>query len=98
MTADNQSGSERRQFPRLELAGDVEALDSQGRLIGRVELVSAGGMRVRVAAEADHRMFTTGAQFEISLLENGADERRVQVEVRSYVADVLGVKFIHYPS
>ena len=49
MMEDNRSEQERRKFVRLDLTENVRALDAEGRDIGRVEKVGAGGMQIRIS-------------------------------------------------
>jgi hypothetical protein len=85
--AENQ---ERRRFLRLDLNEDVRAVDEQGRDIGRVEKVGAGGMQIRLAPD---RKFEPGARFVINILENNDELQRFNVEVKVCDGEILGVQF-----
>jgi hypothetical protein len=91
--ADNQSERERRRYVRLELSENVRAFDDQGREMGKVEKVGAGGMQIRLGD--DPREYQTGSTLAIRIVEPGDVENRVHVEVRVRDGDILGLRFLN---
>lgn len=83
---------ERRRFLRLDVEGDVRALDDQGHFIGRVEKVGAGGMQIRVSAP---HQYQPGAHLVINVVEPNKDQQQFKVEIRLCNGDMLGVQFVN---
>jgi hypothetical protein len=95
MLNDANDDSERRKFVRLDLKEDVRALDAEGRDIGRVEKVGAGGMQVRLNDGVPADQFQPGTQLDISILEPGNVRNQFKVEVRVCAVGVLGLQFLN---
>jgi hypothetical protein len=93
MNEENISDQERRKFVRLDLTEDVRALDTDGRDIGRVEKVGAGGMQIRLTN--GHAPFQPGQQMEIKIVEPGDVQQQFKVEVRVCHGDIMGVQFLN---
>jgi hypothetical protein len=91
----NKAERERRRYIRLDLSEDIRAVDSDGRDLGRVERVGAGGVQIRLASEVSAREFIPGAQFELSIVEPGSVRNDFKVEVRVCDGDLLGVQFLN---
>lgn len=89
------SEQERRKFVRLDLSENVRAIDEEGRDIGRVEKVGAGGLQIRLNDGAKLQQFKKGSQFELKVVESGSMQQRFKVEVRVCSGDILGVQFLN---
>jgi hypothetical protein len=94
MAEDNRSEQERRKFVRLDLTENVRAIDNQGRDIGRVEKVGAGGMQIRLNEEGPAQKFEHGAHMQIKIVEPGNVQQQFEVEVRVCDGKLLGVQFL----
>jgi hypothetical protein len=95
MMEDNKSEQERRKFVRLDLTENVRALDAEGRDIGRVEKVGAGGMQIRISEFCPQQAFELGSQMEVKVVEPGNVQQQFKVEVRVCDGDLLGVQFLN---
>ena len=93
--ADENNDQERRRFVRLDLNENVRAVDRQGRDIGRVEKVGAGGMQIRLAEGVPVQQYDPGAQIDISIVEPGNIRNDFKVEVRVCDGKLLGVQFLN---
>ena len=62
---------DRRQFLRIQVPADAEALDEQGKKLGQVEEAGGGGMRIRL--EADRKPPATGSRLKITVVEPGTN-------------------------
>ncbi len=91
---DSKSEQERRRFVRLDLTENVRAMDLEGRDIGRVEKVGAGGMQIRISEFSPVQRFEPGSHIEIKIVEPGNVQQQFTVEVRVCDGSLLGVQFL----
>ncbi len=84
----------RRQFLRLQVPADAEALDEQGKKLGRVEEAGGGGMRIRL--EADGTRPAAGSRLKITVVEPGTNHviHTASVLVRYCDGATLGLEFV----
>ena len=85
---------DRRQFLRIQVPADSEALDEQGKKLGRVEEAGGGGMRIRL--EADGKPPGTGSRVKITVVEPGTNNviHTATVLVRYSDGKSLGLEFV----
>jgi hypothetical protein len=85
---------DRRQFLRIQVPVESEALDEQGKKLGRVEEAGGGGMRIRL--EADGKPPGTGSRLKITVVEPGTDHiiHTASVLVRYCDGASLGLEFV----
>lgn len=62
---------DRRQFLRIQVPADAEALDEQGKKLGKVEEAGGGGMRIRL--EAERARPAAGSRMKITVVEPGTN-------------------------
>jgi PilZ domain len=91
---ENSSEQERRRFVRLDLKENVRALDSQGRDIGRIEKVGAGGMQIRISETAPVQRYEPGSHLQIRVVEPGDVQQQFKVEVKVCDHGLMGVEFL----
>ena len=84
---------DRRQFLRIQVPADAEALDEQGKKLGKVEEAGGGGMRIRVDGEA--AVPAVGARLKITVVEPGTNHviHTANVVVRFSDGKALGLEF-----
>lgn len=86
---------ERRQFPRLDLAGDAYAIDESGQTLGRVRVVGGGGMELSAASSLVAEQLTVGRRLRIQIIEPASEtSHTLDVEVRSRRQRTIGLEFI----
>jgi hypothetical protein len=85
---------DRRQFLRIQVPADAEALDEQGKKLGRVEEAGGGGMRIRL--EADRKPPAEGSRLKITVVEPGTNNviHTASVLVRYCDGTTLGLEFV----
>jgi hypothetical protein len=86
---------ERRRFIRLDLSDNVRAVDGNGRDIGRVEKVGAGGMQIRLTDGIAPEAYDPGVKMEICIVEPNNVRNEFQVAVRVREGQLLGVEFLN---
>lgn len=86
--------NDRRQFLRIQVPVDSEALDEQGRKIGRVEEAGGGGMRIRLREEGMPP--AAGSRMKITVVEPGTSNivHTANVLVRYCDGATLGLEFV----
>jgi hypothetical protein len=62
---------DRRQFLRIQVPADAEALDEQGRKLGKVEEAGGGGMRIRLEAEGPRP--AAASRMKVTVVEPGTN-------------------------
>ena len=84
---------DRRQFLRIQVPADAEALDEHGKNLGRVEEAGGGGMRVRMNGEVAAP--AVGSRLKITVVELGTNHviHAVSVVVRYSDGKSLGLEF-----
>jgi len=95
MSEQNIEDRERRRFIRLDLNDNVRAVDGNGRDIGRVEKVGAGGMQIRLTDSTPPEGYDPGSRVDISIVEPGNVKNHFKVEVRVCEGQLLGVEFLN---
>jgi hypothetical protein len=86
---------ERRQFPRLELSEDAYAVDAQGRELGKVRIVSGGGMQITGPGPDFAAGYRTGQPLRVTIMEPGSQTAHtIDVVVRHTRGADLGVEFV----
>ena len=85
---------DRRQFLRILVPADSEALDEQGRKLGRVEEAGGGGMRIRLQPEGQPP--AAGSRMKITVVEPGTGNviHTASVRVRYCDGASLGLEFV----
>jgi hypothetical protein len=85
---------DRRQFLRIQVPADAEALDEQGRKLGKVEEAGGGGMRIRL--ESDGPRPTAASRMKVTVVERGSNHviHTVSVLVRYCDGVTLGLEFV----
>ena len=85
---------DRRQFLRIQVPADSEALDEQGRKLGRVEEAGGGGMRIRLQAEGTPP--AAGSRMKVTVVEPGTSNviHTASVLVRYCDGATLGLEFV----
>ena len=85
---------DRRQFLRIQVPTDSEALDEQGKKLGRVEEAGGGGMRIRLEAEGTGP--AAGSRLKITVVEPGTNHmiHTASVVVRYCKGASLGLEFV----
>ena len=84
----------RRQFLRLQMPTEADALDEQGKKLGRVEEAGGGGMRVRLDGGAAAP--AVGSHLNITVVEPGTNHviHSASVVVRFSDGKALGLEFV----
>lgn len=87
-------GKDRRQFLRLQVPADAEALDEQGKRLGKVEEAGGGGLRIRL--EGDGARPAPGSHMKITVVEPGTTHaiHTASVLVRYCDGAILGLEFV----
>ena len=85
---------DRRQFLRIQVPVDSEALDEQGKKLGRVEEAGGGGMRIRLQPEG--KPPAAGSRMKITVVEPGTSNiiHTASVLVRYCDGASLGLEFV----
>ncbi|MGH9492543.1 MAG: PilZ domain-containing protein [Terriglobales bacterium] len=85
---------DRRQFLRIQVPADAEALDEQGKKLGQVEEAGGGGMRIRMNGGATAP--AVGSRLKITVVEPGTNHviHTVSVLVRYRQGATLGLEFV----
>ena len=85
---------DRRQFLRIQMPAEAEALDEQGKKLGKVEEAGGGGMRIRLNGEA--AVPAVGSRLKIMVVEAGTTNviHAATVVVRSNTGAALGLEFV----
>ena len=85
---------DRRQFLRIQVPADAEALDEQGKKLGQVEEAGGGGMRIRMNGEATAP--AVGSRLKITVVEPGTNHaiHTASVRVRYCQGATLGLEFV----
>jgi len=94
MALEGNGEQERRRFIRLPVQENIRALDSKGRDIGRVEIIGAGGIQIRLSDDVPEEQFAPGATLKISVVEPGNVRNDMKVEIRVRDGKILGVQFV----
>lgn len=86
--------NDRRQFLRIQVPADAEALDEQGKKLGRVEEAGGGGMRIRLEAEGPRP--AAPSRMKITVVEPGTNNviHTARVLVRYCDGATLGLEFV----
>ena len=69
------SGSDRRQFERLDLSDDAFAVDASGRELGKVTQASGGGMMIKPKSADIATSLPVGERVTITVMEPGSQTR-----------------------
>ena len=85
---------DRRQFLRIQLPAEAEALDEQGKKLGKIEEAGGGGMRIRLNGEAAAP--AVGSRLKITVVEAGTSHviHSAMVIVRSNSGAAMGLEFV----
>jgi hypothetical protein len=86
--------SNRRRFPRLEIADEARVYDANGRELGRVAEVSGSGMNIEVSSPEVAKSLAPGQRIRISIVEPGSRETNVmEVKIHRFDGSRLGMEF-----
>jgi hypothetical protein len=89
------SGSDRRQFERLDLSDDAIAVDASGRELGKVTQASGGGMMIKPKSADIATSLPVGERVTITVMEPGSQTRHtIDMVVRYSSAEQIGLEFI----
>jgi hypothetical protein len=89
------TGTDRRQFKRLELSDDAYAVDGSGRELGKVRQAGGGGMLIEAATPAIAKSLHPGDRLAVTIMEpKSQTSNSIDVIVRYKDAQQIGVEFI----
>jgi len=85
---------DRRQFLRIQVPEEADALDAQGKRLGRVLEAGGGGMSIRLDGSAAAP--AVGSRMTITVVESGTNQviHTASVVVRSCQNQSLGLEFV----